>query len=563
MEKEADNYFNQGYTYYEDGEPEKALEHYQEALEIIKATENHDKIGNIFLEMGNSYAAIKDCDKSLKMYQSCQEHYQKAKNHQGEGYALANIGVIQTQLGDYQKARDSYKKSIKNLKKSGDGSQKEIESLLEETYQLQKKDAQKFYEKAIRLLDKGKNKEAMGFYKKALQLFTDKSSRGDCLLEMGNIQAFSKNDEKALELYHKSQKEYHGPKDRLGEGFALANIGVIHDKRKEYEEARHYYQKALYKFEKAGDTESYNEISALMGESYQVQGAYGDALKHHQAYLEKFPTQHHPAGIHKEIDSIKDKLSLVKPTRNESLILLSYLLILIGAEVVTTYTNVEVGLLLHTIILFGLLINSSLSTNYTFTNLLRSMMALPMIRIVGLSIPIMNIPALYWFPIISVPLFAASVVIIRAQKLTLKSVGLVWGKIPLQIVVALTGVGLGLIEYMILRPDPLIPVFNPYYLILGASFMIISTGLAEELLFRGIVQKNAENIMGGLMSVLYVSLLFTSLHIGWESLLDLIFVFSVSMFYGFVFYKTRSIFGITLSHGISNSFLFLVFPFLL
>ncbi|MEW6011138.1 MAG: tetratricopeptide repeat protein [Euryarchaeota archaeon] len=562
MEREADNYFNQGYAFYEEGKPEKALENYQEALKILKATENHDEMGNIYLEMGNSYAALKDCPESLKMYESCQEHYQKAKNQEGEAFALANIGVIHSHLKNYQKARDSYikaKKKLKNDKKS----LREIESLLEETNQLQKKDAEKYYEKAIRLQDKGQYKEALGFYKKALNLFTDKSPRGDCLLEMGNIQAALKNDDKALELYQKSEKEYHGPKDRLGEGFALANIGIIHDKNKDYEEARHYYQKALYKFKKIDDKESYNEISALIGETYEVQGAYGDALKHHEAHLEQFPAEHQPAYIHKQIDTIKDKLSQVKPTRKESLILISYLLILIGAEVVTTYTNVEVGLLLHTFILFGLLINSSLSNNYSFANLLRSMMALPMIRIVGLSIPILNIPALYWFPIISIPLFAASVVIIRAQKLTLKSVGLVWGKLPLQIMVALTGVVLGLIEYLILRPDPLIPVFNPYYLLLGASFIIISTGLAEELLFRGIIQKNVENIMGGLMSAFYVSLLFTSLHIGWESLLDLIFVFSVSMFYGVVFYKTRSIFGITLSHGLSNSFLFLVFPFLL
>lgn len=562
MEREADNYFNQGYTFYEEGKPEKALENYQEALEILKATENHDQMGNIYLEMGNSYAALKDCDKSLKMYESCQEHYQKAKNQEGEAFALANIGVIHSHLKNYQKARDSYKKAKKKIKNDKE-SLREIESLLEETYQLQKKDAEKYYQKATSLQDKGQYKEALGFYKKALNLFTDKTSRGDCLLEMGNIQAALKNDDKALELYQKSEKEYHGPKDRLGEGFALANIGIIHDKNKDYEEARHYYQKALYKFKKIDDRESYNDISALMGETYEVQGAYGDALKHHEAHLEQFPAEHQPAYIHEQIDSIKDKLSQVKPTRKESLILISYLLILIGAEVVTTYTNVEVGLLLHTFILFGLLINSSLSTNYSFANVLRSMMALPMIRIVGLSIPILNIPALYWFPIISIPLFAASVVIIRAQKLTLKSVGLVWGKLPLQIMVALTGVVLGLIEYLILRPDPLIPVFNPYYLLLGASFIIISTGLAEELLFRGIIQKNVENIMGGLMSAFYVSLLFTSLHIGWESLLDLIFVFSVSMFYGFVFYKTRSIFGITLSHGISNSFLFLVFPFLL
>jgi len=63
------------------------------------------------------------------------------------------------------------------------------------------------------------------------------------------------------------------------------------------------------------------------------------------------------------------------------------------------------------------------------------------------------------------------------------------------------------------------------------------------------------------MGLLYTSLLFTALHIGWNSFYDLIFVFSVALFYGYTFQKTRSIVGVTLSHGISNTFLFLIIPF--
>ncbi|MCC7558339.1 MAG: CPBP family intramembrane metalloprotease, partial [Methanobacteriaceae archaeon] len=115
----------------------------------------------------------------------------------------------------------------------------------------------------------------------------------------------------------------------------------------------------------------------------------------------------------------------------------------------------------------------------------------------------------------------------------------------------------------ILKPKPLIPVLNLEYLLIATTIIIISTGLAEELLFRGIIQKNAQNILKGFSGILYVSLLFTSLHVGWESFIDLIFVFCVSMFYGYAFYKTESLFGITLSHGLSNTFLFLIFPFFL
>ncbi len=98
-------------------------------------------------------------------------------------------------------------------------------------------------------------------------------------------------------------------------------------------------------------------------------------------------------------------------------------------------------------------------------------------------------------------------------------------------------------------------------LIFATIILIISTGLGEEILFRGIIQKNAMNVFGVASGLLYTALLFTTLHIGWNSLYDLIFVFLVGVFYGMAFYKTKSILGVTLSHGISNAFLFLVIPF--
>jgi membrane protease YdiL (CAAX protease family) len=189
------------------------------------------------------------------------------------------------------------------------------------------------------------------------------------------------------------------------------------------------------------------------------------------------------------------------------------------------------------------------------------MMALPIIRIIGLSIPLLQIPTLYWFPIIAIPLFATSYTIIKAQGLNRRNVGLIWGNLPLQLLIASTGILLGCIEYTILQPKPLIPVLNLETLIFASIILIISTGFAEELLFRGILQKNSQNVLGPLYGLLYTALLFTALHIGWNSIYDLIFVFIVGLFYGIAFYKTKSILGTTLSHGISNTFLFLIVPF--
>jgi membrane protease YdiL (CAAX protease family) len=53
------------------------------------------------------------------------------------------------------------------------------------------------------------------------------------------------------------------------------------------------------------------------------------------------------------------------------------------------------------------------------------------------------------------------------------------------------------------------------------------------------------------------------LHFGYHSLLDVVFVFAVAVFFGWVLLRTRSIVGVTLSHGLTKIRLFLVFPLLL
>ena len=267
----------------------------------------------------------------------------------------------------------------------------------------------------------------------------------------------------------------------------------------------------------------------------------------------------------KIVESVQNKMFETGFPREYAVTLVFYLLALITAELLTTYVNKIWGLSAHTIILFILLVNASMVESEDFSNLLRSMMPIPIIRIVGLSIPMMQIKPLYWFPIVAIPLFAASIVIMRRQNLTLRDVGMFMGdyrdNYRVQFLIAITGFFTVIIEFFILRPDPLIAQFTPALLIGGFIVLLLSTGLAEELLFRGILQKNTMKLIGPAWGLLYTSLIFTTMHIGWIYFADLVFVFSVAMFYGFCLIKTKSIVGITMAHGISNSMLFLVMPF--
>ncbi len=118
-------------------------------------------------------------------------------------------------------------------------------------------------------------------------------------------------------------------------------------------------------------------------------------------------------------------------------------------------------------------------------------------------------------------------------------------------------------EYWILRPEPLVPAFEWTALVWPAFILLISTGLLEEMIFRGLLQRAAIDVLG-LWGIGYVAILFAVLHTGYQSLLDVLFVLAaVGLFFGWIVYRTRSLLGVTLAHGLTNIVLFLVMPFVL
>jgi membrane protease YdiL (CAAX protease family) len=165
--------------------------------------------------------------------------------------------------------------------------------------------------------------------------------------------------------------------------------------------------------------------------------------------------------------------------------------------------------------------------------------------------------------VIGLPLLISSVVVYRLSKYKPAHVGLKLGRyLPLQLLVAAGGLGLGYLEYLILRPEPLANSFNLQSLWLPALMLLIFTGFLEEWIFRGLMQRASVSILQK-YGPWYISFLFAVLHIGYKSWLDILFVFLVGFLFSLVVQRTRSLFGVTLSHGLTNISLFLIFPFVL
>jgi uncharacterized protein len=192
-----------------------------------------------------------------------------------------------------------------------------------------------------------------------------------------------------------------------------------------------------------------------------------------------------------------------------------------------------------------------------------AMLPAPLIRIVSLTSPLAQFSYIQWFSILAVILYAGIVASIRLLKPDLKSLGLRLPEArhwPLEIGIALFGFVLGYTEWHILRPHSLIQGLGVQNLVAPIIILFVSTGLMEELLFRGMMQRYAGEAMGWLPGIVFVSLVFAVLHTGWESWLDVLFVGTVGFTYSFVVRRTGSLLGVSLSHGITNSMLFLVMP---
>ena len=95
---------------------------------------------------------------------------------------------------------------------------------------------------------------------------------------------------------------------------------------------------------------------------------------------------------------------------------------------------------------------------------------------------------------------------------------------------------------------------------LPALIFFIFVGFGEELIFRGVLQRVAVDAFGR-WGIVYVAFIFVVLHMGFLSWVDVIFVFAVALFFGRMVKKTGSLVGVTLSHGITNTVLYLIMPF--
>ncbi len=243
-------------------------------------------------------------------------------------------------------------------------------------------------------------------------------------------------------------------------------------------------------------------------------------------------------------------------------IALLYLGAIAAAELITALVNPLGGIVFHIVLLLGLVSHASFAARPPQNKLYLALALAPLIRLLSLSMPLTRFPQIYWYAIIAIPLLVAVVVVMQRLGYRPSQVGLTGSRLSLQLLVgATTGFAFGVIEYLILKPSPLVESLNLTGILLPSLILLVATGFAEELTFRGVMQRSAGEALGP-WGWVYVAALFAVLHTGYLSVADMALVLSVGLFFGWVVKETGSLLGVSLSHGLTNIVLYLVMPFL-
>lgn len=240
---------------------------------------------------------------------------------------------------------------------------------------------------------------------------------------------------------------------------------------------------------------------------------------------------------------------------------LAYLSLITAAEVITSLVNASVGLFMHSMLLFSLLaLSSYLQKTVNASNVFLCLSIAPLIRVFSLALPLAYFPSYMWYLLAGIPMLIAAVAMMRIQGLKPGDIGINLKRPAVQILIMFSGIPFGIAEYLILRPAPISLGFSTLDFLLIALAFVLATGFAEELVFRGIFQNVAIKSFGVKTGLLVVSAVFAALHIGWLNILDVGLVFFIGLFFGVLMFKTGSLIGVSLSHGLTNVFLFLVMP---
>jgi CAAX protease family protein len=248
-----------------------------------------------------------------------------------------------------------------------------------------------------------------------------------------------------------------------------------------------------------------------------------------------------------------------------------YLSAIVAAEALVAYGSPLAGILIDAVVVFVGLnqylierdrLDASGPLRAESTKSLDVLLVLPLVpilRICSLTMSVSAVPELWRYVVVGVPVLAAALLTgalgDRRRLIALLHVE----SRRHQAAIGLTGLPLGLLAYLALRPAPLADSTSPAQIAAGCAILVVFSGLLEELVFRGLLQ-DAFCSCYGPAGQLVSGALFAAVYLGAGSAAAAVVFAAIGLSFGFAVARTHSLVGVVAAHGLLSIGLVLVWP---
>jgi tetratricopeptide (TPR) repeat protein len=254
------------------GEPERAMELYQEALRIDERLGDLRGQGATLYEMANVHQVQGELERAMALYREALGIAEQSGNLQGQGATLRAMANIHQVRGEPDRAMDLYQETL---------------HIEEQLGNLQGTSATLHAMANIHQV-RGEPDRAMDLYREALRIdeqLGNLQGEGATLREMANIHQVRGESDRAMDLYREALRIFEQLGDLQGQGATLYAMANIHQVRGESDRAMDLYREALRIFEQLGDLRGKGATLRGMANIHQVQGKWERAMELYQESL--------------------------------------------------------------------------------------------------------------------------------------------------------------------------------------------------------------------------------------------------------------------------------------
>jgi eukaryotic-like serine/threonine-protein kinase len=257
----------------EQGNPQAALDHLNQALSLTVQLGQQQGKASILQMMGTAYSSLNKLDDALQSLQQSLEIAKQLNDKKVIAMSESRIANIHDQQGKSQQAENEYRDVLKLQKEIGD----------------QAGTGQTLLNLGSTLAGAGKYDEAIDLTKQALQVelqLGQESGQAFCLNNIGNLYLNEGRYDDALTYFQRSLDLRQKLKVAGDIAETTNNIGETYRGLGQYDKALDSYLHALDLSRNAGDKFHIGATSDSMAALFEAQGRYGAALNAQQDALQ-------------------------------------------------------------------------------------------------------------------------------------------------------------------------------------------------------------------------------------------------------------------------------------